>query len=106
MHFLLSTLLLLGAVCIGIRSESDATQVPLQDTSHNFFEKPSRNSTSHLIFDTVNSFLQHWTNTRYRNGEMIVGLISPHITQRTFNIRAQHRPWNNSHRHSSLSWLH
>ena len=75
MHLLLSTLFL-GAACIGI--QADATQIPLQYNSHiswDFFEKPSRDSTSHLIFDTVNSFLQHWTNTRYRNGQTIVGLI-------------------------------
>jgi hypothetical protein len=29
---------------------------------------PDANATGHLIFDTVNSFLQHWPNTRYRNG--------------------------------------
>ena len=29
---------------------------------------PSLNSTSHLVFDSVGSSLQHWTNTRYRNG--------------------------------------
>ena len=29
---------------------------------------PNLNSTSHLIFDTVASLSQHWTNTRYRNG--------------------------------------
>ena len=75
MRLLLSTLIL--AACIGM--QADALQIPLQYSSHiswDFFEKPSRNSTSHLIFDTVNSFLQHWTNTRYRNGKMIiVGLI-------------------------------
>ncbi|KAJ7664777.1 hypothetical protein B0H17DRAFT_1256054 [Mycena rosella] len=27
---------------------------------------------SHLIFDTVNSLLQHWPNTRYRNGHNII----------------------------------
>jgi len=30
---------------------------------------PSKNSTDNLVFDTVGSFLQHWPNTRYRNGE-------------------------------------
>jgi len=30
---------------------------------------PVKNSTNNLIFDTVGSFLQHWPNTRYRNGE-------------------------------------
>lgn len=29
---------------------------------------PNENATGHLIFETVNSFMQHWPNTRYRNG--------------------------------------
>ena len=78
MHLLLSTLFL-GAACIGI--QADVPQIPLQlepyssHISWNFSEKPSPDSKSHIIFDNVNSFLQHWTNTRYRNGQIIVGLI-------------------------------
>ncbi|KAJ6468972.1 hypothetical protein DFH09DRAFT_1222060 [Mycena vulgaris] len=34
--------------------------------------RPDANSTAHLIFDTVNSLLQHWPNTRYRNGHNII----------------------------------
>src|SRR6188768_2109560 len=30
--------------------------------------EPNPNSTSRWVFDTVNSLLQHWPNTRYRNG--------------------------------------
>jgi hypothetical protein len=37
-----------------------------------FNATPSLNSTSHLIFDTVGSLAQHWTNTRYRNGHTVV----------------------------------
>ncbi|KAJ7451347.1 hypothetical protein FB451DRAFT_1342758 [Mycena latifolia] len=33
---------------------------------------PDINATGHLIFDTVNSLLQHWPNTRYRNGHNII----------------------------------
>ncbi|KAJ7128724.1 hypothetical protein C8R44DRAFT_563640, partial [Mycena epipterygia] len=33
---------------------------------------PDINWTGHLIFDTVSSLLQHWPNTRYRNGHNIV----------------------------------
>jgi hypothetical protein len=29
---------------------------------------PSLNATGHLVFETVNSLLQHWPNTRLRNG--------------------------------------
>ncbi|KAI5986930.1 hypothetical protein EDD15DRAFT_2389799 [Pisolithus albus] len=39
---------------------------------------PGVNSTGHLIFETVNSLLQHWPNTRMRNGHNIVpGTIPP-----------------------------
>jgi hypothetical protein len=34
----------------------------------NLNTRPDNSSTGHLIFDTVNSLLQHWPNTRYRNG--------------------------------------
>ena len=30
---------------------------------------PSRNGTDHLVFETVHSLLQHWPNTRMRNGK-------------------------------------
>jgi hypothetical protein len=33
-----------------------------------FDEYPPENATGNLIFDTVHSLLQHWPNTRYRNG--------------------------------------
>ncbi|KAG1733653.1 uncharacterized protein EDB91DRAFT_1300049 [Suillus paluster] len=33
-----------------------------------FDKGPPENATGNLIFDTVHSFLQHWPNTRYRNG--------------------------------------
>ncbi|KAF8903731.1 hypothetical protein CPB84DRAFT_1677756 [Gymnopilus junonius] len=38
---------------------------------------PPINSTSNFIFSTVSSFLQHWPNTRYRNGHNIVPGIVP-----------------------------
>ncbi|KAF9003165.1 hypothetical protein BDZ89DRAFT_967608 [Hymenopellis radicata] len=38
---------------------------------------PNPNTTGHLIFDTVHSFLQHWPNTRYRNGHNIVPGVVP-----------------------------
>ncbi|KAJ3813863.1 hypothetical protein F5876DRAFT_34179 [Lentinula aff. lateritia] len=33
---------------------------------------PAENITGHLIFQSVSSLLQHWPNTRYRNGHTIV----------------------------------
>ncbi|KAJ7928343.1 hypothetical protein B0H13DRAFT_1968379 [Mycena leptocephala] len=38
----------------------------------NLNTRPDNSSTGHLIFDTVNSLLQHWPNTRYRNGHNII----------------------------------
>ena len=77
MHLLLSALIL-GAACNGIQADTTQWQIPIQyyssDITWNFSEKPSQDSTSHLIFDTVNSLLQRWTNTRYRNGQIVVGL--------------------------------
>ncbi|KAI6098046.1 hypothetical protein EDD16DRAFT_1840889 [Pisolithus croceorrhizus] len=35
-------------------------------------DPPNVNSTGHLIFETVSSLLQHWPNTRMRNGHNIV----------------------------------
>ena len=34
-----------------------------------FDKPPSANATGHFVFETVNSLLQHWPNTRYRNGK-------------------------------------
>ncbi|KAE9388285.1 hypothetical protein BT96DRAFT_947740 [Gymnopus androsaceus JB14] len=38
---------------------------------------PNENATGHLVFETVNSFMQHWPNTRYRNGHTIIPGIVP-----------------------------
>ncbi|KAG1779206.1 hypothetical protein EV702DRAFT_1091068 [Suillus placidus] len=42
-----------------------------------FDEGPPENATGNLIFDTVYSLLQHWPNTRYRNGHSIVPGVIP-----------------------------
>jgi hypothetical protein len=47
------------------RQESDVAEI---DISWDFEEGVHPNSTAHLVFDTVNSLLQQWPNTRYRNG--------------------------------------
>ncbi|KAK0465655.1 hypothetical protein IW261DRAFT_1554007 [Armillaria novae-zelandiae] len=51
-----------------------ATQFPFQSKPNDWDldSQPNINATGHLIFDTVNSFLQHWPNTRYRNGHSLV----------------------------------
>lgn len=38
---------------------------------------PPANATGHLIFDTVRSLLQHWPNTRYRNGASAAAAPAP-----------------------------
>ncbi|KAG2145287.1 uncharacterized protein EDB93DRAFT_512040 [Suillus bovinus] len=42
-----------------------------------FDEGPAENATGNLIFDTVHSLLQHWPNTRHRNGHNIVPGVIP-----------------------------
>ncbi|KAG1887218.1 hypothetical protein F4604DRAFT_1917029 [Suillus subluteus] len=42
-----------------------------------FDECPPENATGNLIFDTVHSLLQHWPNTRHRNGHNIVPGVIP-----------------------------
>ncbi|KAF8218276.1 hypothetical protein K438DRAFT_22782 [Mycena galopus ATCC 62051] len=54
-----------------------ASQVPFhvhstKEDLWNLGVSPNINNTGHLVFDTVSSFLQHWPNTRYRNGHNIV----------------------------------
>ncbi|KIJ12849.1 hypothetical protein PAXINDRAFT_101059 [Paxillus involutus ATCC 200175] len=64
-----------------------ATQVPLEYSrsdwrppavadhglaNWNMDDLPNPNATSHLVFETVNSLLQRWPNTRMRNGHTIV----------------------------------
>ncbi|KAJ6475731.1 hypothetical protein C8R47DRAFT_666754 [Mycena vitilis] len=66
---------------------SEAAQVPLRAPSSVFAtppkdswdlnDTPNINATGHLVFDTVSSFLQHWPNTRYRNGHNIVPGMVP-----------------------------
>ncbi|KAG1723566.1 hypothetical protein EDB19DRAFT_1952044 [Suillus lakei] len=40
-------------------------------------EPPPANATGHFVFETVNSLLQHWPNTRYRNGHAMVPGVIP-----------------------------
>ncbi|EIW84056.1 hypothetical protein CONPUDRAFT_50649 [Coniophora puteana RWD-64-598 SS2] len=42
-----------------------------------FDERPSPNATSNYIFDTLASALQHWPNTRYRNGHAVIPAYVP-----------------------------
>ncbi|KAJ6507653.1 hypothetical protein DFH09DRAFT_276670 [Mycena vulgaris] len=50
-----------------------AAENPVFESSWNDLNaRPDANATGHLIFDTVSSLLQHWPNTRYRNGHNII----------------------------------
>ncbi|KAF9007434.1 hypothetical protein BDQ17DRAFT_1422810 [Cyathus striatus] len=84
------------------------SQVPLKHNDHedeylslesdtdlwNLHEALFENSTSHLIFDTINSLLQHWTNTRYRNGHTIVPATIPAGTILYHGTYSNHIPIN------------
>ena len=75
---------MLRAVLLGLVAPvlvlSLATQVPLGLTGSNYRQDehnedwnldalPNPNATDHLVFETVYSLLQHWPNTRMRNGK-------------------------------------
>ena len=80
--------------------QADARQIPLHNNfnfskeeltriSWDFFQKPNQDSTSQLVFNTANSLLQRWPNTRYRNGQANVFLLLIHIynpTKKTQDI--------------------
>lgn len=57
------------------------------DEEWNLDVLPHPDATDHLVFDTVHSLLQHWPNTRMRNGNQIRVLPQPsvmtHILQGT-----------------------
>jgi hypothetical protein len=42
----------------------------------NMDDLPNPNATGHLVFETVNSLLQHWPNTRMRNGKESIPLLA------------------------------
>ncbi|KAJ6577751.1 hypothetical protein B0H19DRAFT_1121283 [Mycena capillaripes] len=76
-------------VAIAIPFATHAVQIPLQlppsQTAtlnsdllwEDLSSVPDANATGNLIFEGVNSLLQHWPNTRYRNGHNIVPGILP-----------------------------
>ncbi|KAG2366975.1 hypothetical protein BDR07DRAFT_380412 [Suillus spraguei] len=74
---------------------------PYSDSSNGdqwrFDEYPPENATGNLIFDTVHSLLQHWPNTRYRNGHNIVPGVIPFGT-------LLHHGSNDSHMPSGPEW--
>ncbi|KAF9072589.1 hypothetical protein BDP27DRAFT_1320216 [Rhodocollybia butyracea] len=84
--FVFSLFLLLGAIQIPLHASSqhdwDATAnlSPGYEAADNWdiSVPPSVNATGNLIFETINSLMQHWPNTRYRNGHTIVpALVRP-----------------------------
>lgn len=73
---------LLSLVTALVRFHTLAGQVPLRSDYHGQDElhhlgngdwrldrPPDPNATDHLVFETVHSLLQHWPNTRMRNGK-------------------------------------
>lgn len=49
----------------------------LDRSSWQLDQSPPTNETGHFVFETVNSLLQHWPNTRYRNGHTMVPGVIP-----------------------------
>ncbi|KAG1887217.1 hypothetical protein F4604DRAFT_1917027 [Suillus subluteus] len=60
-----------------INSNPDHLDSVSSNEQWSFDECPPENATGNLIFDTVHSLLQHWPNTRYRNGHNIVPGVIP-----------------------------
>ncbi|KAG2153939.1 hypothetical protein DEU56DRAFT_429701 [Suillus clintonianus] len=56
---------------------SHAYSISSNNEQWRFDRCPYENATRNLIFDTVHSLLQHWPNTRYRNGHNIVPGVIP-----------------------------
>ncbi|KAG9314922.1 hypothetical protein JVU11DRAFT_4030 [Chiua virens] len=80
-----AVLLSLVATAVG-PAFATRNQVPLHQWRHPLDEDlsewsldvlPNPNATDHLVFETVHSLLQHWPNTRMRNGHNIVPGIVP-----------------------------
>ncbi|KAG2356994.1 hypothetical protein BDR07DRAFT_1421499 [Suillus spraguei] len=70
----------LGTASAVAQSYNSASLLDLDslDFSHwQLDDPPPANETGHFIFETVNSLLQHWPNTRYRNGHTMVPGVIP-----------------------------
>lgn len=72
-----SFVILVYTVLFSLGSSALQRQVPFGSYDHsayieadawNFYREPDPHSPSRWIFDTVNSFLKLWPNTRLRNG--------------------------------------
>ena len=69
-----ATLLCLLVIVHAIEFQDEQSQsvrcTPSDLESWDLTEGIHTNSTSNFVFETVNSLLQHWSNTRYRNGKV------------------------------------
>ncbi|KAJ6594744.1 hypothetical protein B0H19DRAFT_1284387 [Mycena capillaripes] len=72
-----------ATLCLAISlSCVQAAQIPFENTPvqtwvadsrwENLGAQPDSNATGHLLFETVNSLLQRWPNTQYRNGHTVI----------------------------------
>lgn len=64
----LNALALLAPAPAALAGQAPFASARLPAGDWSFARAPPANATGHLIFDTVRSLLQHWPNTRYRNG--------------------------------------
>jgi hypothetical protein len=54
----------------GILPNASPGGVEVDPDGWDFATAPPANSTAQLVFSTVQNLLQHWPNTRYRNGAL------------------------------------
>ena len=77
LHILLAFWLLLRVV------SPSQFSIQVQEDEWNLSQLPSINATGHLIFATASSFMQHWPNTRYRNGKEQLFIASNNQSRRS-----------------------
>ncbi|TFK73316.1 hypothetical protein BDN72DRAFT_894142 [Pluteus cervinus] len=87
MHQLLSIFAFLSSLVLSFAAQTPLTSpstptlppplIQVDVRQWNLSASPSVDSVSHLVFDTVASLLQHWSNSRYRNGHNVVPGIVP-----------------------------
>ncbi|KAJ3784714.1 hypothetical protein GGU10DRAFT_333702 [Lentinula aff. detonsa] len=73
---ILPSLTLLEAAQIPFQAHKHSAIPDLEggDNNWDISRAPNENATGHLVFETVNSFMQHWPNTRYRTAHLWNGL--------------------------------
>jgi hypothetical protein len=79
-------------------STSTLVSSNLDDSSWRLDEPPPANATGRFVFETMNSLLQHWPNTRYRNGKQRPGMSltlfhHDHQVMQSFRVPSPKAPY-------------